>query len=294
MAEPESFRLRHREEKKLPMKRAWIAVLVSLTTLCFAENAGPSRANDVTHVATALDHLTVLEFAEPVTMAAAGSAAFQIERQENKVFVKPLKPGVSTDLFVWTASRRFAYELEPAGEVKNMNFAIDSPAPAPKPIPDVHEQMEKIADMTLTKAFLGAEPIDTSSIKHTKDRIAVRVERVFESSNTLYIHYSVANGTRRPYRVLEPAVYQVMPSAPGVSIPTFAHTQLGQGLVRKLGHAGRTRLPVANSEIRNQDVAPESETQGVIAVRQKFDRPTVFELVFPDAGNQNVTATFVR
>ena len=76
----------------------------------------PLRA--VIHVATALNHLTILEFHEPVTMAAAGSSDFQIERQENKVFVKPMKSGASTDLFVWTASRRFAYELEttPGGE----------------------------------------------------------------------------------------------------------------------------------------------------------------------------------
>ncbi len=46
-------------------------------------------APGVVHVATALNHLTVLEFHEPVTMAAAGSSDFQIERQENKVFVKP-------------------------------------------------------------------------------------------------------------------------------------------------------------------------------------------------------------
>jgi type IV secretory pathway VirB9-like protein len=68
-------------------------------------------------VATALNHLTVLEFHEPVTIAAAGSSDFQIERQENRVFVKPMKSGVSTDLFVWTASRLFAYELETTAEV---------------------------------------------------------------------------------------------------------------------------------------------------------------------------------
>lgn len=33
---------------------------------------------------TALNHLTVLEFHEPVTMAAAGSPDFQIERQDYK------------------------------------------------------------------------------------------------------------------------------------------------------------------------------------------------------------------
>ncbi len=276
------------------MKRALILVLICLQTFAFTEDLRPSGTSDVIHVATALDHLTVLEFAEPVTMAAAGSSAFQIERQENKVFVKPLKPGVSTDLFIWTSSRRFAYELEPAGEVKNMNFALDGPAPTPKPVPDIHEQMASIADMMLTKAFLGAERIDNSSIRETKDRITVRVEQVLESSNTLYIHYSISNLTRRPYRVLAPTVYQLLPSAPMISVPALAHSQLSNSLAHKLGRTTRITLPVANAETRNQDLTPGGETQGVIAVRQKFAAPTVFQLVFQAAGDQNVTATFVR
>src|SRR6201993_1476397 len=94
------------------------------------QSVSPSP-NMVVHVATALNHLTVLEFHEPVTMAAAGSSDFQIERESNKVFIKPTKSGAATDLFVWTASRRFAYELETTEEVKNMSFAIDSAPPAP-------------------------------------------------------------------------------------------------------------------------------------------------------------------
>src|SRR5215472_18727415 len=90
----------------------------------FSQGGAPTLSP--VHVATALNHLTVLEFHEPVTMAAAGSSDFQIERESNKVFIKPIKPGAATDLFVWTASRRFAYELEISQEVKDMNFAIDS------------------------------------------------------------------------------------------------------------------------------------------------------------------------
>lgn len=275
-------------------KRALILVLFLVTTLTFAQDARPSGPSDVIHVATALDHLTVLEFGEPVIMAAAGSSAFQIERQENKVFVKPLKPGVSTDLFIWTSSRRFAYELEPAGEVKNMNFAIDSLTPTPKPVPDAHEQMTRIADMMFTKAFLGAERIDSTGIQDAKDRIIVRVEGVLESSNTLYIHYAISNSTRRPYRVLEPTLHQLLPSAPAISLPALAHTQLSPSLVRKLGQAKRTTLQAANAETQTQDLAPGRETRGVIAIRQQFSGPTVFELVFRDAGDQHVAAVFVR
>jgi len=102
------------------MKRSVSLILLSsfCAVAALAQQSDTSSAS-VVHVATALNHLTVLEFHEPVTMAAAGSSDFQIERESNKVFVKPIKSGAATDLFVWTASRRFAYELEITQEVKN-------------------------------------------------------------------------------------------------------------------------------------------------------------------------------
>src|SRR4029077_10609857 len=44
---------------------------------CIVPTVGHSQPACRRHVATALNHLTVLEFHEPVTMAAAGSSDFQ-------------------------------------------------------------------------------------------------------------------------------------------------------------------------------------------------------------------------
>src|SRR6516164_8794015 len=127
------------------MKRALMFVLMICAVSVWADElkVGQPGPNEVLHVATALDHLTVIEFGEPVTMAAVGSPSFQIERHEDKVFIKPLKSGASTDLFVWTASRRFTFELEPPGDVTMMNSLIDRriPAPATKPVSDGLEQL---------------------------------------------------------------------------------------------------------------------------------------------------------
>jgi hypothetical protein len=277
------------------MKRALILIL---TMYAICGSADELKVNapaptEVIHVATALDHLTVLEFGEPVTMAAAGSPAFQIERHEDKVFIKPLKAGVSTDLFVWTASRRFAYELEPPGEVKNMNFAVDSRVPTPKPAPDSKEQLNDIADMMFTRALLGSERVDSANVKDAKDRVTVRIEHVFQSRNTTYIHYSVRNQSARPYRVTTPQVAEAIAPDASISIQALRHMQLDSQILRKLGKPRERPLTLSRADVQKEDIQPGEETRGVIAIREQVSGPSILQLRFGPEGSHNVQATMV-
>jgi len=277
------------------MKRALMFVLVVATVSGWADElkAGAPASTDVIHVATALEHLTVLEFGEPVTMAAAGSTAFQIERHDDKVFIKPLKTGASTDLFVWTSSRRFTYELEAPGEVKNMNFAIDSRNPEPKPVPDSSARLEEIADMMFTRALVGAERIDNAGIKDTKNRVNVRIEHVFQSRNTFYIHYSVRNQTQRPYRIVVPGVVAGLAPKPTIALASLSRTQLDQELLHRLGELKKRSVPVARAETGKEDLQPGEETQGVVAIREQVTGPAIFQLTFGPEGSHKVQATMV-
>lgn len=277
------------------MKRAFTIVFVICAVSGFADElqTGKPPASEVIRVATALDHLTVLEFAEPVTMAAAGSSAFQIERHENKVFIKPLKPGAATDLFIWTTSQRFAYELLPPGEVSNMNFAIDSRAPAPKATSDSSLRVEEVADMMLTRAFLGAQRVNSGSIKDENGRVLVKIEHVFQSRSTLYIHYSVHNQSQRPYRILPPELTQASAPQSSISIMSLQLSQLDGQILRKLGKLTTQRLTVGRAESQKQDIQPGEETQGVIAVRQQVSSPAILQLTFAPEGSHKVQATMV-
>ena len=280
------------------MKRALMFFLFVAISVMFAsaeetKDRQPAMRGEVIHVATALDHLTVLEFGEPVTMAAAGSPAFQIERHDDKVFIKPLRTGSSTDLFIWTATRRFTYELEPPGEVKDMNFAVDNLVPALKPTPDGRAEMQEIADMMLTRALLGAERIDSTYIKDTQDRITVRIEHVFQSSNTLYIHYSVRNLTGRPYRIVAPEVSELNVLQPAISIIGLKHTQLTQQTIHRLGDVKRRTVAVARSATQQADLRPGEESQGILVIREQVASPTVLQLAFGPEGKRPVEVVLV-
>ena len=275
------------------MKR--LASFIAVSSLCavaaLSQQTGTPGPNAVVHVATALNHLTVLEFHEPVTMAAAGSSDFQIEREANKVFVKPIKSGAATDLFVWTASRRFAYELEITQEVKDMNFAIDTaqPAPAPAPKSVVETDTDQFADVVLTRALMGAEEIKQTSARKAKGQVSVRVEQVFRTRSTVYIHYTIQNNSGLFYRVNPPEAYQLKADDPPISLTSLTHTQLDRATLEELGDTHALALPVAHAEAEAEDLHPGETTQGVVPIRQDLKSPVVVQLVFRDG----VKATFV-
>jgi len=252
----------------------------------------PAEATtQVTHLKTALDHVTVLEFDEPVVQAAAGSTAFNIEWHDNKLLIKPLKPGASTDLFVWTASRRFAYELDPPGEVKNMTVALDTSNP--KPVVPKDEAMTMVADMALTHALMGSEHVNNRSIKDQKGRVIVRIEAVFESSNSTYIRYAIKNLTDQPYRVVAPKVHQLSAPNPQVSLLSLERTQLDSDTLKKMDVKQRSPLVVASTQLKAADLSAGDETHGVVVLRQRFPASAVLELAFPNSGDHHVSAIFV-
>lgn len=274
------------------MKRPVSLILIySLCALpALSQQSGTPSSNPVVHVATALNHLTVLEFHEPVTMAAAGSSDFQIEREANKVFIKPIKSGAATDLFVWTASRRFAYELEITQEAKDMNFAIDSAQPVPPPPkPVVDTDAEQFADVVLTRALLGAEEIKQRNPRKAKGQVSVRVEQVLRTRSTVYVHYTIENNSGLFYRVNTPQAYQLQADDPRISLASLAHTQLDRALLKEIGDAQESALPVVHAEAESDDLHPGESTQGVVPIRQDLKSPAVVQLVFSDG----VKATFV-
>lgn len=268
------------------MKRSVSLIVVSsLCAIAALSQQSVSPSPDaVVHVATALNHLTVLEFHEPVTMAAAGSSDFQIERESNKVFVKPVKSGAATDLFVWTASRRFAYELEITQEVKNMNFAIDNapPSPAPPPKPAVEPETNQSADVVLTRALLGAEEIKHTRARPAKNQVSVRVEQVFRTLTTVYIHYTIENNSNLFYRVNTLGAYELKTDDSPISLASLAHTQLDEAMLKQLGGTQELALPVALAEAEADDLHPGETTQGVVSIRQGLKSPAVVQLVFGD------------
>ncbi len=265
-------------------------------------NMATPNHDRVVEVHTALNHLSVIEVGEPVTTVAAGSAAFKIEWRDNKVFIEPNEPDVNTNLFIWTASGRLNYELESAGAVEKMDFAIDYPKPASPPptARPVNPSASIVPANAQTKQYamdpmLGGEPVRTEFIKPPENRVAVLLKDLFEQQDTLFIRYEIRNSTAGVYVPGMPKVFLLHGVSSSVSLVGREHSQLGEPEVRKLYWKDQTPLPVVDGKLRSRKLRPGEETVGVVAVKSSHSPESlqILRLEFPSNGRSIVAATLV-
>ncbi len=265
----------------------------AFSILAFAQTQNLADLPDrmqVTHVHTVLGHVSLLEFREPVTAAAAGSKTFHIERLENKVLITPLKAGVSTNLFVWTSTRRFSYELDPPGDVAGASLAIDAPASEIKPTIDLkQQQVEVLAEMLLNNRLLDAHGIDSNSFKPTKGAISIRVEQVFRTNDTAYIYFKVDNQSKLPFRTTQPSVNQLEAAHSSISLLGLVNHQLNSDLLARVGPTKANSVTVAYAAFEGRDLSPGMQKSGVVAIQLTPASPTILQLVIADG----VKAAFV-
>jgi len=256
---------------------------------------GKPGQDGIARVRTALNHLTVIELSEPVLSVAAGSQAFKVEWRNDKVFVEPTEAGVSTNLFIWTQSGRENYELEPAGPVGAMDFAIDQPRrkpadpPPPRPAAKAPASVDSLSG--LEQWMLGGTPVKQQHWKREKHRVQVMVRDVFKAKGELFIRFSIDNEDTSPYTPGKPSVTVLKSGISPEALDADAYTQLSGGGADNPDSTGETHLPLIVTELRAPTVKPGKETVGVVGV--KLSAPAVLRLEFRDEGSHKVSAVVV-
>jgi len=261
---------------------------ISLALAVAAASAQTTSQSQIRHIETSLNHLTVLEFGESVTtLAIADPDSFQVERHDDKVFVKPLREGVSTNLFIWTSSREMSYELDPAGQLAAMDVLVRT-EPAPKQHVNAQAsaepsdaEIQKIASLVLTQAMMGVEGIVRDPEKRAADRVEVDVEQVYRAKDRLYIRYSIANPSRFPFRVTNPDVCAPLPSEQPISLVSLRNHQINSQTFAAFRARQVSGISVIQAESGARDLAPGEKTTGVISIGSSTDNPPqIYQLNF--------------
>ena len=287
------------------MKRIILTFLAVAYTLPAQKIDNETPARDrVVRVQTALNHLTVIEVAEPVTTVAVGSReAFKVERRENKVFILPLEENVATNLFIWTATTRLSYELVPAiKDAGQMDFAIDCRQPQRNaearplpPIPKPTGQSEMPAEV-----LSRSTPVKLVGFGRSKPRVDVTIRDIYRTENQLFIRYAIENRSKSPYQPSTPSVVSLRSPHCDPSLTTLANSQLGDEYSSHLDSDGMVAVPIVHAETPATNILPGANSIGVVAVqlRQTSDRqstatPIVLRMIFPSHGSRQVIATLV-
>ena len=254
----------------------------------------PDRGQ-ILHVQTALNHLTVLEMTEPVSTVAVGSPVFRVEWCENKVFIQPTEPNVATNLFVWTASGRLNYELDPAGSVPQMDFAIDQPVADLQIAPVSANRAVGPSSPSPAEVLIEAKTVRLYGSGSDKNRVAVYLTDLLEHDGEIFIRYTIRNQTQKVYVTGAPQVVALNAPRYRESLYALLNSQLSSDDAARLKCNGETPVEVARGEIRSSRIEPGQETSGVVAVKlpPMHANPTVLRLTFLGSPKGPINATLV-
>ena len=258
-----------------------------------------SDRHKVIRVETAPNHLSIIELADPVTEVAAGSSSFKIEWRGNKVFVQPLDPEATTNLFIWTATDRLSYELVPAPSVEEMHFAIDQ-APSPKaakvtipekPVEDPRaaEEAKLASDM-----LFASMPVRLAGQPKNRDRVEVILKDIYRENNRVYVRYAIQNRGRAAYAPGTPGVFTLRSPHCSSSLYALSQSQLvGDGI--RITSQGQAPVKVLNAEVRGNAVAPGGTAWGLVEFElpSRTEGPSVVKFAFPSDGAGEVSAMLV-
>ena len=258
------------------------------------EEEKPDRSR-IVHVQTSLNHLTILEMSEAVSAVAVGSAAFRVEWRENTVFIEPSEAGTATNLFVWTRSGRFNYELDPAGTVPEMVFAIDQQVANLGMTDDSPKLTVKPAEPSPAEILLASRPVRSFGGIPGKNRVAVYVTNLLERDGHVLVRYSIRNGTDEAYLPGAPEVVALEAPRCRESLYALKGSELGSNEALRLKSGGEIPVEVANSAIQSSRIEPAQETTGVIVIKlsRRQTQPAVIRLIFLASSKGPVSATLV-
>ena len=237
----------------------------------------------ILHLKTALNHLTVIEVAEPVVQVAAGSPSFKVEWRENKVFVQPTEADATTNLFIWTANQRLNYELEPAGALTDMDFAVDQAPVHVEPIKPTSATPP--APPSITELLLAGKPVRLLPSKQRASKpVEVWISDLYEKDGRLLIRYAVRNHSSEPYSIDTPVVYQLDGVHSPQSLYGLINSQLGDEQAAKLKAKQQTPVKVLDGQIEPTRIAPGEEAVGVVTLQMASStHPTILRFQFPSS-----------
>ena len=242
--------------------------------------------SQVIRVATALNHISIIQLPEPILSAAIGSNDVRMEWHDSRVLLQPLKPGIATNLTVWTARISRTYEILPAGDTASMSYLIDEVLPAPPPPPPGPSpaEVEKNTDAMVSSALVNTRSI-RKLVRFPKNQIHLEVKAITEDDRCYYVSLAVLNRSAHPYRITDLQVISLEPTFARTVFERFLYRQISDKTLARFGRYSTRQLRTHGSTLTLPDLAPGRQTSWVIAVNKPDKTAGIYRFSFSTDGD---------
>ncbi len=249
----------------------------------------------VTRIATSLNHISVIDMPEPIMGATVGSDVVRMEYRDHVVLIEPLKAGVQTDLFVWTAHTSSTFEVLPAGSASGLSYSIREIFPPPPPPPPGPSPIEaqRLRDLSEDALMLTMRNISQPHYWSSRNGVTVRATSVSEDAYSYYVRLDATNRTSHLYRVATPVVNRISPVFGERMAVRWVNVQLSEKTFSKVQLYDSEELLTHGSTLQERDLRPGETVQWVMAVQKPKHARSMYEFVLPQDGEVPVRAVVV-
>lgn len=260
--------------------------LIAAATLVFLGLQPAARAE--THVeviSTALGHVSVVQVPEPVENVALGSSQVHVEWHDRSILIEPEKPGIDTNMVVFTHSTTYLYEISAATAPADMSWLVKEYAPPPPPPPPAPDPVVvfRRRDQISTGVMMNLRSINSASLHH-EDRksktIVIAVDEMSQDETNYYVRLSATNKSKHVYRLQNPTVLQIDPAfGADLAYKSIFH-QLGKKTFSEFKAYKQTPMVAHGSTLKDTDMPPDSTMDWVVAITKPAVTPAIFQFVF--------------
>lgn len=268
-----------------------VPVAPELNVIPASELAQQAPVPEGTLVQTNLNHVSIIELPEPVENFTCGSEDIQVESKDNHIALRPLKPGVETNLIVWTHSMKQVYEILPAGDPRGdlyVKTALPNKDEAAKA-----EERAKEDDQLILTALGHTRIIDSRALKMDGKQVDVLIRSVTETKDSFYVRIAVRNSPNHPYSVVDPVVEYLEPSFAAGTPMSYIGQMIPDAVLQQFGFYTTTQLPLRSSTLQPTTLAPKQYVQWEFAFKKPHKVPGIFRFRFPTDDGSSVSATAV-
>jgi hypothetical protein len=229
--------------------------------------------------------VSVVQVPEQVENVALGSSQVHVEWHDKSILIEPEKPGIDTNMVVFTRNTTYLYEISAASAPADMSWLVKEYAPPPPPPPPAPDPVVifRRRDQISTGVMMNLRSINSASLHHEDKKsktVVITFDEVSEDESNYYVRLSATNKSKHVYRLQNPTVLQIDPAFGADLAYKSVFHQLGDKAFKEFKAYKQTPLVAHGSTLKDTDMPPDSTMDWVVAITKPAVTPAIFQFIF--------------